>query len=233
MSSIVSLRSLWPRRSPGLPPGQRSLDVFPRFGATPRRPPPAAAGLPQIEVRGDGVAPFTLTAADLLAIPSREQTSDFHCVTTWTHRQVPWTGVPMTGVWRELIAPRCSAQPACVIAIGADGHRAVMTVEDLLLPDVLVATGLYGEPLDPRHGGPLRLVSPAQYGYKSVKHLCALEIRHTRPASSSPVEHLRARVALEERHPKVAGRLLRVPYRLLIPPTIVMAQRAARGGRTG
>jgi len=134
----------------------------------------------------------------------------------------------MADVWSQLIAPRCSGRPGYVVAIGTDRFRAVLTLDDLLDPEVLLATSMYGDPLDPRHGAPWRLVSPAQYGYKSVKHLCALKIHLTQPASIlGSMEHLRARVALEERHSRLPARLLRLPYRLVIPLTIALAERAS------
>lgn len=229
MSPIKSLRSRWPRRTSGLPPGQRRLDIFPRFSDKPLRRPPLSPGSPRIDIRGDGVMPFTITATDLATISSRQQTSDFHCVTTWTHCQVRWTGVPMADVWSQLVAPRCSGQPGYVVAIGADHYQAVLTLDDLLGPEVLVATSMNGEPLDIGHGAPLRLVSAPQYGYKSVKHFCALEVHVAQPASTlGSKEHLRARVALEERHSRFPGRLLRLPYRIVIPLTITLAERAAR-----
>ena len=229
MNWVASLRSTWPRRAPGLPPGQRRLDIFPRFSDNPLLRPPLSVGAARIEVRGEGITPFTLTANDLARIGPREQTSDFHCVTTWTHRQVRWTGLPMTAVWKQLIAPRCPDRAAYVVAIGADEFRAVYTLDDLLGPDVLVTSAMHGEPLEIRHGAPLRLVSPSQYGYKSVKHFCALEIHFTEPPSTlGPKEHLRARVALEERHSRIPARLLRWPYRLLVPLTITVAERTGR-----
>ena len=135
----------------------------------------------------------------------------------------------MADVWSQLVAPRCSGQPGYVVAIGADHYQAVLTLDDLLGPEVLVATSINGEPLDIRHGAPLRLVSAPQYGYKSVKHFCALEVHVAQPASTlGPKEHLRARVALEERHSRLPARLLRLPYRIAIPLTITLAERAAR-----
>ena len=84
--------------------------------------------------------------------------------------------------------------------------------------------------LDRRHGAPLRLVSPAQYGYKNVKHVESIALRSTRPVSLlGPKEHLRARVALEERHSRIPGRLLRWPYRLAVPITAIVAERTLQG----
>jgi len=218
---------LWPRRAAGLPPGQRRLAVFPRFAEQPRRPPPAA-GPGVLAVRGAGLPEFTIGPDELAAVEWSEQRSDFHCVTTWTHQGLRWGGVSLLALWREVIEPRAGSQAAApfVVARGADGYRAVFHRDDLLRPDVLLARTLDGVPLDARHGAPLRLISPSQYGYKSVKHLVALELRGDEPRLGAK-EHLRARVAAEERHSRVPGTWLRVPYRLLIPITALVAERSA------
>lgn len=71
--------------------------------------------------------------------------------------------------------------------------------------------------------------SPSQYGYKNVKHVESIALHSERPASLlGPKEHLRARVALEERHSHIPGRLLRWPYRLVVPTTATVAERTLR-----
>lgn len=219
---------LWPRRAAGLPPGQRRLEVFPRFSDRPLRAPPATAGPGRLRIGGAGLSGFTIGVDELTALAWREQRSDFHCVTTWTRQGLTWGGVSMLTVWRDVIAPRGGAHAAAqfIRAVGADGFKVVFHREDLLRPDVLIASSLDGEPLDARHGAPLRLISPAQYGYKSVKHLVGLELHHEQPQLGGK-EHLRARVALEERHSRLPGWLLRMPYRLLIPVTATLAERSA------
>lgn len=225
--TVASLLELWPRRASGLPPGQRQLDGFPRFGDVPWRRPPAPGAI-SLTVSGEGIERLLIGAADLEAVEPVHATRDFHCVTTWTRRDVRWVGWPMAAVWSALVAPtiRPSRPIRYVVARGGDRYRAVLTVEDLLGRDVLLATALDGAPLDLRHGAPLRLVSPAQYGYKSVKHLVGFELHADQPPSRlGAKEHLRARVADEERHSRFPGRLLRVPYRLLVAPTAIVAER--------
>ena len=218
---------LWPRPAAGLPPGQRLMqDSVPRFGNQPQNPPPTA-GPVELRIDGLGIAePFVVTRADLDSLPHREQVSDFHCVTTWSVRGLRWTGVPMRDFWHEVVVPRLDPAVgfALVEARGRDGYKVVLCLEDLLGDEVLLARELDGNPLDARHGAPLRVVSPAQYGYKSVKHLTGLRLRGERPPGR--LEHLRGRVALEERHDRVPGNLLRWPYRALIVPTAMLAERS-------
>jgi DMSO/TMAO reductase YedYZ molybdopterin-dependent catalytic subunit len=222
----------WPRRVGGLPPGQRLLAVFPRFGEQPRRPPPEP-GAVSLAVSAEGARVVTIDAGALGALEPVERVHDFHCVTTWSRVGLRWSGVRMRDVWTTMIEPVLDVHgdASYVVARGGDGYRAVFRRDDLLADDVLVVTELDGAALDRRHGAPLRLVSPSQYGYKSVKHLVGFDIRRAQPKLGSK-EHLRARVALEERHTRIPGRLLRVPFRMLIPPTAAMAERSLRAGPT-
>ena len=219
---------LWPRRAPGLPPGQRSLAVFPRFSNNPLRPPPEPTGPVELTIRSQDGTEISLGIAELAALEPIEQCSDFHCVTTWTRQGLEWVGVSLVDVWRTIVEPLLGdrADAPFIVAIGADGHRAVLCREDVLASGVLLALSLDGHPLDGRHGAPLRLISPEQYGYKNVKHLVTLELHdHQPPGNLGAKEHLRARVALEERHSRLPARLLRLPYRLLIPVTVLVSER--------
>jgi DMSO/TMAO reductase YedYZ molybdopterin-dependent catalytic subunit len=214
----------WPRRAPGLPPGQRLMHTMPRFTDVPQRPPPAPAE-PRLEISRDGAPIAVLTAADLDALRPREHRADFHCVTTWSMTGLVWTGVPL----REVLASVgiTGAAAPYLVARGGDGHRIAFVWEDAVAPDVILATALGGSPLDARHGAPLRLVSPSQYGYKSVKHLVSVDLRAERP-KVLPKEHLRARVAAQERHPKLPSWLVAWPYRIMIPAIAYRAERTLR-----
>lgn len=219
----------WPRRAPGLPPGQRLLTVMPRFSDDPLRPPPSVPGEPDLAISLEGT-PLAHVSAELLErLGPRDVRADFHCVTTWSVKDLLWRGVPLRDV---LAAVGISEAPApYVVARGADRRWTALVWEDLTAPDVLLATHLDGAPLDARHGGPLRLVAPSQYGYKSGKHLVDLDFRHAEPRAGAK-QHLRARVALEERHPTLPARAVRLPYRLMISPTARLAERSLRRGRS-
>ncbi len=224
---VRQMRHWWPRRADDLPPGQRALDDFPRFADNPLRAPPSTSG-----------STLNITSADLgeIQIPlndlgssalAESRVSDFHCVTTWTARHQTWTGIPLASWWTTCIGP-LPREPFAVVG-AADDYRAVFRTDDLFADDVMLAWALDNSALDLRHGAPLRLVSPAQYGYKNVKHVESIALHSERPASLlGPKEHLRARVALEERHSRIPGRLLRWPYRLVVPITAIVAERALR-----
>jgi DMSO/TMAO reductase YedYZ molybdopterin-dependent catalytic subunit len=151
-----------------IPPGQLLVRSFPRFGLGGR--PPAVPDQPLIEVGGDLTAPFTLPVADLAALPRREVTADFHCVSGWTYQDLHWEGVAFRDLYEQVLRPRLPSGVVAshVVLEGLDGYRSVAWLEDLMDTDVLVADRLNGEPLDSGHGAPVRLLSPAQYGYIST-----------------------------------------------------------------
>ena len=234
-----------------LPPGQRERANFPRFGLT-----PFATRFPSQTERIDlhvsfpdsrdaaapATAPSTNVGTDvgnpLAQLPRVEQTSDFHCVTTWTRRGLRWGGVRFADFYQQIVAPLCPADPAAarfVVLRAQDGARTSLPLDDLLSPDVLLADHLDGQPLPIEHGAPLRLIAPAHYGYKSVKHLHRIEFwrssEHYRPYGLRFMVHPRARVAFEERGQWVPGWLLRTLYRPLIGITVARFERGMRERR--
>lgn len=216
----------------GLPPGQRETEDFPRFGLTPFAVRfPTVIDTISLQIGGDVRTPVDV-GPTLASLARVEQCADFHCVTTWTRRALPWSGVRFADFYRELVVPMAGAAPEAgfVVLRGQDGARTSLPLEDLLADDVLLADRLSGQPLSIEHGAPLRLVAPAHYGYKSVKHLNRIEFWRSgdnyRPFGLRFMVHPRARVAHEERGQWVPGWLLRHLYRPLIRPTVARFQRA-------
>ena len=141
----------------------------------------------------------------------------------------------------DVIEP--SVQPGTsvthVVFGGLDGYRSIVSIEDALTDDVLIAEHLDGRPLDGDHGAPARLVSPSQYGFVSTKHLCRIELHTAEPTDAptaslagrlrSPLlAHPRARVWEEERHRYLPAWSVRPVYRLLIPPIAFLSARGSR-----
>lgn len=186
---------------------------------------------PTLVVSGAVERDLRISVSELFeTLPRIDLVADLHCVATWTATGLAWSGVSFRQAWEQVIVPRCEPTEAvAVVARGADGVRAALDLRDALADDVLLADRLHGQPLDVHHGAPLRLVSPRQYGYKNIKHLTGLEVHRTMPAPGfDGMEHPRARVALEERHPRIDGRLLRLPYRALVPLIAWQNRRSAR-----
>ena len=117
-----------------LPPGQRALEGFPRFGKSLTGAPPVPPERPVIEFRGVGIESFTVQVTDLLRADRREVVTDFHCVAGWSATNLRWEGVPFHTVYRETVAPRLA--PDTVVSHitfrGLDGWRSVLTIDDAL-----------------------------------------------------------------------------------------------------
>jgi DMSO/TMAO reductase YedYZ molybdopterin-dependent catalytic subunit len=209
-----------------LPPGQVATEEFRRFGL-----PWFAHRFPTetdriaIHISGDVAAPFK-AIEQLALLPRVEQVSDLHCVTSWSKCSLRWHGIRFRDFYEKLVIPaaRPSADATLVVFVGQDGYRNALPLEDLLADDVLLAMSLDGNALTIDHGAPLRLVAPAHYGYKNVKHVHRIEFRrnlsrHRRFPGPGFMSHPRARVALQERGKYLPGWLYRILYRPLIGPT--------------
>ena len=214
-----------------LPPGQRPIAGFPRFGLTPFATRfPDAADAAAIEICGD-VAKALTVGNEIAGLPRVEQTSDFHCVTTWTSVGLRWGGHRFADFYHQVVVPMAGPLPGATFVVlrGRDGARTSLPLEDLLKEDVLLADHLDGAPLSIEHGGPLRIVAPSHYGYKSVKFISRIEFLRSaeryRPYGLRFMVHPRARVAQEERGQWVPGWLLRYLYRPLIRSTVAHFQR--------
>lgn len=154
-----------------VPPGQIPTQRFPilTYGEEPRVSPETW----RLEVRGLVEAPLALGYADLLALPQAEVVRDFHCVTRWSRLDVAWKGV-QARVLLERARPRPEAVAVLVHSYG--GYTTNLLLEDLLREDVLLAHTLFGQPLPPERGGPVRLLVPHLYAWKSAKWIQAIEL---------------------------------------------------------
>ena len=126
----------------------------------------------RFNVSGAVAEPFELTWDELQALPRVQLTTDFHCVTTWSRYDNAWEGVHI----REILQ-RAKPLPEAkfVMAHSFTGYTANMPLADLDDDDVIIAFTHDGEPLAPEHGGPVRLIVPKLYAYKSAKWLSGLE----------------------------------------------------------
>jgi DMSO/TMAO reductase YedYZ molybdopterin-dependent catalytic subunit len=125
-----------------------------------------------LRVHGEVDRPYALDYRELRALPQRTQTVDIHCVTSWTKLGTRWRGVP----FRE-IALRASPRPNArfVLMECEQGFTTSLPLDALLDEDVLLAHEYEGAPLPPEHGGPVRMLVPRRYFYKSAKWLRGLE----------------------------------------------------------
>jgi DMSO/TMAO reductase YedYZ molybdopterin-dependent catalytic subunit len=153
-----------------LPPGQVATLKWPvlHVGDVPRFDPA------RWDFRTAGWVKRTLrlTWDEFMALPRVGVTADFHCVTRWSRFENHWGGVPFRAI-RDLTEPLPSATH--VLVHSEQDYSTNIPLADLMEPDVLFADRHDGAPLEPEHGGPLRLVVPKLYGWKSAKWVRSLE----------------------------------------------------------
>jgi DMSO/TMAO reductase YedYZ molybdopterin-dependent catalytic subunit len=109
----------------------------------------------------------------LRALPTVTVTSDLHCVTGWSRLDNAWEGVRVRDVL-AVASPRPEATHA--IVTGRPAYSANLPLDALVDDDVMLAWAHDGAPLAPAHGGPVRLVVPARYAWKSVKWVSELRL---------------------------------------------------------
>lgn len=155
---------------PRLPPGQTLTAGFPvlDLGIHPE----IAHEEWSLQLYGLVARPQQLDWAALQMLPPFEDVSDFHCVTHWSRFDVRWEGVRAS----EVIALAQPLPEARFVTLhGSDGYTTNLPLAALLDPDVLIAHSADGGPLSVAHGGPVRLVVPKRYAWKSAKWLAAIE----------------------------------------------------------
>lgn len=208
-----------------LPPGQKEFPSFDRFGLglfADR----LASVEDKIALQVGGNVENSITVQDELeTLPRAEITADFHCVTTWSVRNVRWSGWRFKDFYESIVVPCCKPREKhhFVVLKSQDDYRVSMQLDDLLQDDVLLADTLNGDPLGMAHGAPIRLVAPKHYGYKNAKHLYSIEFKENRKGYSFPfpypnfMDHPRGRVAYEERASFLPLWIVRPLYAFLQP----------------
>jgi DMSO/TMAO reductase YedYZ molybdopterin-dependent catalytic subunit len=133
----------------------------------------------ELSVAGHVEAPYTLTMADLRAMPPTRMTKDFQCVTGWRVHDVKWVGVRLA----DLMDQAGVKGGAWGVRFHSfDGiYTETLTMEQARRDDVIVAYELEGKPVSAAHGGPARLYVAPMYGYKSIKWLDRIEVTDTKP----------------------------------------------------
>lgn len=160
-------------RDPGadrVPPGQVLTDKFPvlTYGSTPR----VSRADWRLKAWGRVAEPREWGWEAFLALPNKTQVCDIHCVTRWSKLDTRWTGIPFTEVMRQ-IQPLPGAEHVLIHCYG--GYTTNMTLAELLDDDVMFAHTYEDRPLEAEHGGPMRLLVPKLYLWKSAKWVNGLE----------------------------------------------------------
>lgn len=153
-----------------LPPGQYLTEKWPVLHAG--TVPNTDLATWDFRVFGGVESPITLSWEEFTALPTREITTDIHCVTRWSRFDTSFKGVH----WSELakvVKPKSSAR--YVLAHAEQDFTANVPLAALEDEEAMLAYEADGEPLTPEHGWPLRLVIPKRYFWKSAKWIRGLE----------------------------------------------------------
>ena len=173
--AYIAAKERWARKMTGtaapkirseerLPPGQRQVHNFPvlDLGVKPEIP----LDQWQLKIGGHVENPLILDWKDFLALPQFTDTSDFHCVTTWSQFDMLWQGVAFFTL-ADLVRPKASVTH--VFFKSYDGYSTNNPIEACLDDDVLIAHQWNGQPLAVEHGGPARVILPKRYAWKGAK----------------------------------------------------------------
>jgi DMSO/TMAO reductase YedYZ molybdopterin-dependent catalytic subunit len=160
-----------------LPPGQRKVTNWPVLDLG--LMPDVSKADWKMTVDGLVENPVTLNYAQFLALPQSEFVSDIHCVTKWSRFDNLWNGVAA----RDLIAlVRPKAEAAHVVFHALDGYTTNVSLEVFAAEDALVAHMWEGYPITRQHGGPVRIIIPRYYFWKSAKWIKRIEFcRNDKP----------------------------------------------------
>ena len=153
-----------------LPPGQHLTKDWPvlDLGVVP----PVSRERWRLDVYGAIETPVFWTFAEFAAQKQARFTSDIHCVTTWSRYDNEWEGLAT----RELLAACQPRQDARFVVLHShDGYTTNLALDDFAAEDALLAHSWSGEPLSAEHGGPVRLVVPHLYFWKSAKWVQSIE----------------------------------------------------------
>jgi DMSO/TMAO reductase YedYZ molybdopterin-dependent catalytic subunit len=153
-----------------LPPGQYLARDFPvlHVGTPPRFDPETW----RFRAFGAVEKPLELSWSEFCSLPVKTIKTDIHCVTRWTKFDTTWEGVPFAEIERR-VRPNASAR--FVVTHGANGYTANVPREAANAGDVLFAYQFGGAPLESIHGGPMRMLIPSRYFWKSTKWCVGVE----------------------------------------------------------
>lgn len=159
-----------------LPPGQnliRSPDNWPVLGESAPRD-DASPWI--IRVTGEVERPLEIRLVDLMARPRVDITLDIHCVTRWSKFDWTFSGVKLADLLAEA-KPTANARFIRFVARTDRAHDTSLPLDLCRDLDPLIAFDAQGAPLPTEHGGPVRMVTPGRYFYKSVKWIEEIELR--------------------------------------------------------
>ncbi|VAX41936.1 sulfite oxidase homolog [hydrothermal vent metagenome] len=150
-----------------MPPGQTRTRKWPVLHAT--TVPTVSIETWNLEINGLVETPLAFNWEQFQKLPRVKVFADFHCVTTWSRLGNLWEGVSVKEILNRV---QVQAEAKYVILGGYDGNWTTnLPLEDFYSPDALLCDVHDGEPIDADHGGPVRMIVPLLYAWKSAKWL--------------------------------------------------------------
>jgi len=158
------------QKDPSVPPGQTVTTGFPvlHVGEVPTYDLHAW----RLKISGLVEHPFEIGYDELRALPATEWNGDIHCVTRWSKKDTHWRGVQF-----KTLVERAQPLPSATFVVqhADNAYTTNLPLAPMLDDDVLIAYEFDGKPLEPIHGGPVRMLVPKRYFWKSAKWLTGLE----------------------------------------------------------
>jgi DMSO/TMAO reductase YedYZ molybdopterin-dependent catalytic subunit len=153
-----------------LPPGQHLVKNWPvlDLGQQPHVP----LETWRLDARGLVENQTTWSWKTFQRLEQSRKVSDIHCVTTWSRYDNEWQGVATRDLL-DVVMPKPEAH--FVLLTSYDGYTTNVPLADFAAEDAILATHWEGQPITREHGGPMRLVIPHLYFWKSAKWLNRIE----------------------------------------------------------
>jgi len=152
-----------------VPPGQYLVDDFPVLSAGPT--PHTRLEEWDFAITGAVADEKRWTWEEFRALPTETPTVDIHCVTKWSKLDTAWEGVSIDTLLADV-----ETDAGYVLAFCDGGYTTNLPIEDVTDGKAWIAFGYNGEPLEPEHGGPARLLVPHLYFWKSAKWVRGLRM---------------------------------------------------------
>jgi DMSO/TMAO reductase YedYZ molybdopterin-dependent catalytic subunit len=152
-----------------VPPGQYVTRDFPVLSAGPTPHTPLADW--SFTIEGEVEEPVSWSWEEFLALPSEAIGTDIHCVTKWSKLDTVWTGVSVT-----VLLAGVRSDAGYLTAFSDGGYTTNLALDDVTNGRAWIAYEFGGEPLQPEHGGPARLLVPHLYFWKSAKWVRGLRL---------------------------------------------------------
>jgi DMSO/TMAO reductase YedYZ molybdopterin-dependent catalytic subunit len=149
-----------------LPPGQRLVRDWPVLDLG--QQPNVTEQKFRLDVDGAVENRLSLRPDEFMALPQSEDVSDMHCVTQWSRYDNHWRGVVARALL-EIVHPHPDVRH--VIFTAYDGYTTNIRLDQFDQADVFLAHQWEGKPISREHGGPVRMLVPKLYLWKSAKWL--------------------------------------------------------------